>query len=202
MNNLSLFQKELLKFLQIHVEDQGRIPRLQEVALRFGLGEEAVRFHLGVLQRQGFLPREQESTFPRLPSPWVDAHSISNIPLIGAIAAGVPQDSSQELIAFLPIPLEQLGIPANENIFALEVRGDSMIGKHIVEGDFVVLEKSKLPHHGDVVAALVDGQTTLKTFFDQDGKRFLQAENPAYQDIFPVEELRIQGVMTFLLRRS
>jgi len=77
-----------------------------------------------------------------------------------------------------------------------------MNGKHIVEGDVVLLNKSKGPMHGNVVAALVDNQTTLKTYFEKDGKKFLRAENPAYADIIPAEELQIQGVMIYLLRKT
>jgi repressor LexA len=76
-----------------------------------------------------------------------------------------------------------------------------MIGAHIVDGDIVVLE-FKPPSHGRVVAALIDGECTLKTFLVRGGKPFLRAENPKYPDLIPARELVIQGVMVALLRRA
>jgi repressor LexA len=76
-----------------------------------------------------------------------------------------------------------------------------MIGKHIMDGDIAVIEHGVQPRTGDVVAALIDGQVTLKTFVLQRGKPFLRAENPRYPDLIPQEELQIQGVMVALIRR-
>ena len=86
-------------------------------------------------------------------------------------------------------------------MFGLEVHGDSMIGKHIVNGDIVVVEHGVQPRSGDVVAALIDGQVTLKTFVLQRGKPYLRAENPRYPNLIPQEELQIQGVMVALVRK-
>jgi repressor LexA len=203
VTHLSRFQKELLQFLQFFIEEEGRPPRWQEIGLRFSRNEDWVQMQIDSLRSKGFLlPGETDTSFLRVLSPWTGSNSITNIPLLGMIPAGLPEDRSQEIKALLPVPLEKLGLPPSENIFALEVFGDSMIGKHIVERDFVVMDKSKKPRHGDVVAALVDNQTTLKTYFAQDGKPFLRAENPAYKDIIPAEELQIQGVLVCLLRKT
>ncbi len=76
-----------------------------------------------------------------------------------------------------------------------------MIGKHIMNGDVAIIEHGVEPRSGDVVAALSDGQVTLKTFLLQRGKPFLRAENPRYPDLIPQEELQIQGVMVALIRK-
>jgi repressor LexA len=86
-------------------------------------------------------------------------------------------------------------------MFALQVRGDSMIGRHIMDGDIVVVEQGRTPRHEDVVAALIDRESTLKTFIVSRGKPYLRAENPRYPKLFPAEELLIQGVMVALVRR-
>ena len=83
----------------------------------------------------------------------------------------------------------------------LKVRGDSMIDAHICDGDTVVLEKRE-PRNNDIVAALIDGETTLKRFIKEKGKTYLQAENPHFPDLIPVEELIVQGVMVALLRKA
>jgi repressor LexA len=84
----------------------------------------------------------------------------------------------------------------------LRVNGDSMIGRHIVSGDIVVLEHGPEPRHGQVVAALIDGESTLKTFVRKGNKFYLKAENPKYPDLIPAEELMIQGVFKALIRKA
>jgi len=97
--------------------------------------------------------------------------------------------------------LSQLGIKFTPRTFALEVRGDSMIGRHIMEGDHVILEHGRIPRNGDVVAALIDNEGTLKTFIQEKGKPpYLKAENPHYPKLIPATELVIQGVMVGMLR--
>ncbi|MFM8763918.1 MAG: LexA family protein [Spartobacteria bacterium] len=97
--------------------------------------------------------------------------------------------------------LYPLGIQTHARTFALRVRGDSMTGAHILDGDIVILEL-KPPAHGRVVAALIDGESTLKTFLVRAGKPYLRAENPDYPDLIPAQELVIQGVMVALLRQT
>jgi repressor LexA len=98
-------------------------------------------------------------------------------------------------------PLGTRRIKPSARTFALEVRGDSMMGKHIVEGDVVVLEHGMTPHDGDVVAALIDNESTLKTYSVEHGKPVLRAENPKYPNLIPASERVIQGVMVALIRK-
>jgi repressor LexA len=93
-------------------------------------------------------------------------------------------------------------VQKNRGTFALRVRGDSMIGAHIVDGDMVILENAKDVHDGDIVAALIDGETTLKRYVVERGRPYLKAENPRYPDLVPARELKIQGVMVSLLRKQ
>src|SRR5213079_153589 len=90
----------------------------------------------------------------------------------------------------------------NRGIFALRVRGDSMIDAHIIDGDIVILEDSKEVHNGDIVAALIDGETTLKRYVMERGRPYLKAENPRYPNLIPARELTIQGVMVSLVRKQ
>jgi repressor LexA len=121
------------------------------------------------------------------------------IPLLGMIPAGHPSDQEQQSDRCLSIDEDTLQLPKNARTFALEVRGDSMIDAHIVEGDVVIMELRD-PTHRDIVAALIDGETTLKRFLVHKGKPFLRAENPKYPDLIPAHELVIQGVFRALLR--
>jgi len=126
---------------------------------------------------------------------------IVSVPIYGVIPAGLPRDAAQEDEGCVLIDVATLGIKPSARTFGLQVRGDSMIGKHIMDGDIAIIEHAVHPRSGDVVAALIDGQVTLKTFVMQRGKPFLRAENPRYPNLIPEEELQIQGVMVALVRK-
>jgi repressor LexA len=122
-----------------------------------------------------------------------------HISLVGIVPAGHPSDQEQQSDRCVSIDEDTLQLPKNARTFALEVRGDSMIDAHIVAGDVVIMELRE-PTHRDIVAALIDGETTLKRFLIHKGKPFLRAENSKYPDLIPVHELVIQGVFRALLR--
>ena len=107
----------------------------------------------------------------------------------------------QEAQGCVSIDVQSLGIKPTPRTFALEVRGDSMIGRHILDGDTVILEHGVTPRMGDVVAALIDNESTLKTYILEKGKPHLRAENPRYPKLIPAQELVIQGVMVALIRK-
>lgn len=125
-----------------------------------------------------------------------------DIPLFGSIPAGLPQTREQDAEGCVTVDIESIGYKPTRNAFALRVTGDSMIGRHILDGDFVVLEHGPEPRSGQIVAALVDGASTLKTFILKGGKPYLKAENPKYPDLIPAQELMIQGVFKALIRRA
>lgn len=124
-----------------------------------------------------------------------------DIPLYGNIAAGMAQDVQPEKDGCVSIDVASVGVRPSTRVFALRVRGDSMIDAHICDGDTVVLEMRE-PRNGDVVAALIDGETTLKRYLLERGAPYLQAENESYPDLIPLRELVVQGVMVALLRKA
>ena len=126
---------------------------------------------------------------------------VVSIPIFGTIPAGYPASNGQEDEGCVLIDVDTIGIQPNARTFALKARGDSMIGKGILDGDVVIIEHGIQPRNGDVVAALIDGQVTLKTFILQRGKPYLRAENPQYPRLIPQEELQVQGVMVALVRK-
>jgi SOS regulatory protein LexA len=131
----------------------------------------------------------------------LDRPEIIDIPIYGRIAAGYGDSTQPEPEGCLSIDITSLGCRGKNETFALRVRGESMIDAHICDGDTVILEKREA-RNGDVVAALIDGETTLKRFISQKGKTYLQAENPKFPDLIPTDELIIQGVMIALLRKA
>lgn len=204
MNSLTARQQEVFDFIHRTQEQQGVSPSLREIAAHFGFRSmKAAADHVAALRRKGVL--EGEPGRARALRPLHPLHhlrkSILHIPLLGSIPAGFAQDRVQEADGCVSVDVESLGIRPTARTFALKVRGDSMIGRHIVDGDVVILEHGQTPRPGDVVAALIDNENTLKTFSLQRGKPFLRAENPKYPDLIPAAELVIQGVMVALVRK-
>jgi repressor LexA len=204
MNSLTARQQEIFDFIHQMQEQQGVTPSLREIAAHFGFRSmKAAADHVTALRRKGALEgpaRRARALRPIHPLQTL-RKAILHVPLLGSIPAGFSQDRVQEADGCISVDVESLGLRPTARTFALKVRGDSMIGRHIVDGDVVVLEHGQTPRPGDVVAALIDNENTLKTFSVQRGKPFLRAENPKYPDLIPAQELVIQGVMVALIRK-
>jgi repressor LexA len=183
----------------------GSMPSSQEIAAQFGFrSPNAVTGHLRLLRKKGVIasePRKARSL--RVTSPLARLRSrIVDIPFYGSIPAGMTQAREQDAEGCVSVDVESIGFKPSRNTFALRVTGDSMIGRHILDGDVVVLEHGPDPRNGQVVAALIDGASTLKTFVVKNGKPWLRAENPKYPDLIPAQELMIQGVFKALIRKA
>lgn len=197
-------QRDLLSLLDACQAQDQPPPSYREIGERLGIPNvSAVAKHVAALRRKGLLTTQDgKARSIRLASPIRSLRRVLvHIPIFGTIPAGLPGDRVQEAEGCVSVDVESVGIRPTSRTFALRVRGDSMVGKHIVDGDVVVVEHGREPKPGDVVAALVDGQSTLKTFLIQRGRPFLRAENPNYPDLIPAAELVIQGVMVALIRK-
>jgi repressor LexA len=204
MNDLTRAQRRVLEFIQGEIRADRPAPTHQEIAGRFGFrSTRAAACHLEALKRKGFIASEPgKARALRVVSPLQKLRArVADIPLFGSIPAGFAEERRQEARGCVTIDIGTLGIKPSPRTFALEVRGDSMIGRHILDGDVVVVEHGQTPRQGDVVAALIDGESTLKTYVTDQGKPCLRAENPRYPKLIPAGELVIQGVMVALIRR-
>jgi repressor LexA len=205
MNEPTRAQQRVLDFIQTEVNAGRPIPTLREIAERFGFrSHRAAACHLEALKRKGFVESEPgKARSLRVTSPLAKLRGrVMDIPLFGSIPAGFAREREQEAEGCVSVDIESIGFKPARNAFALRVAGDSMIGRHIVDGDIVVLEHGPEPRPGDVVAALIDGESTLKTFLRRNGKPYLKAENPKYPDLIPAQELMIQGIFRALIRRA
>lgn len=119
--------------------------------------------------------------------------TVFEIPLLGSIPAGFGREREQESDECIPVTIESIGFKPTRSTFALRVVGDSMIGRHICDGDIAVLEHGPEPRSGQVVAALIDRKNTLKTFVVRNGKPFLKAENPKLSQSHPVRGIGDPG---------
>lgn len=205
MTSLTRKQQQILDFIQNWQRTEGVAPTYQEIAERFGFrSPNSVTTHVRLLRQKGCLESKPgKARSLRVASPLAKLRNrIVDIPLFGTIPAGLAERREQDAEGCVSVDVDSIGFKPTRNAFAVRVSGDSMIGKHICDGDIVVLEHGPEPRPGQIVAALVDRKSTLKTFVVKNGKPFLKAENPKYPDLIPSEELMIQGVFRALIRKA
>jgi len=200
-------QKEVLDFIAGFVEGHGYSPSYEEIAEGMQLASLAtVHKHIQTLEtkqylRRGFNQSRSLELSPNFMRDWKQEHAAPaqlEIAIQGRIAAGVPVEAfaGQETLNFT----EML---SDRDLYALQVRGESMIEDHICDGDFVLIERTQEVRNGDIVVALVRGvETTLKRFYRENGMARLQPANAAMQPILvPMEDLQIQGKLLAVLRK-
>ena len=197
---LTARQRNVLDFIQSEQREKGVTPSTREIQGHFGFASQtSVMQYIATLEKKGFLSRQA-----RKARALITPHQklgITDIPIYGQIPAGMAETAEENIEGHVSLDRETMNASRTGRTFALRVRGDSMIGAHILDGDIVILEDRKTARHGDIVAALIDGETTLKRYVVERGRPFLKAENPRYPDLRPARELRIQGVMTSLVRK-
>lgn len=205
MSELTERQRQILDFIQRYQQTESVAPSLREIARHFGFQSMNAAFaHVQALCRKGVLEQNQPRRARSLRPVSILHHyrkPVVDVPIYGSIPAGFARDREQEVKGCISVDVQTLGIRPTARTFALEVRGDSMIGRNILEGDYVILEHGLTPKDGDVVAALIDNESTLKTFVTEKGQPCLRAENPKYPKLIPANELVIQGVMVALIRK-
>lgn len=204
MQELTKRQQEVLSFIEVTRTREGHSPTLREIAAHFGFrSPKAAADHVTALQRKGVLSGAAgKARALHAVSPWEKMlEPVMHIPIYGTIPAGYAQARESEPDGCLSVDVRTLGTRPSARAFALQVRGESMTGKGIFSGDMAVIEPDRPPRTGDVVAALIDGESTLKTFLVERGQPVLRAENPKFPKLLPAHELVVQGVMVALIRR-
>jgi len=194
-------QQMVLSFIEHYQGEHQRPPTIREIQEHCGFkSPRAVSYILEKLEEARLIIRRAHSRGVQLTKPRSTATGMQ-LPLFASIPAGLPDqfDGSEapEQLRFIPTTL---GISNPGKAFAVRVRGDSMVDAGIFSGDIVVLEQ-KEAKTGDIVAALIDGENTLKRLVREGGRVYLKAENAAYPNLEPVEKLDIQGVVVSVLRR-
>jgi repressor LexA len=193
-------QQMVLSFIGQYQDENQRPPTIREIQDHCGFkSPRAVSYILEKLEEARLIIRRAHSRGVQLTSQAANA-LVMQLPLFASIPAGLPDqfDGSEapEKLRFIPTTL---GISNPGKAFAVRVRGDSMIDAGIFSGDVVVLEQ-KEAKTGDIVAALIDGENTLKRYIRENGRVYLKAENVNYPNLEPVEKLELQGVVVSVLR--
>lgn len=193
-------QQELLDFLKEEHSATGIMPSTREIQEHFGFASQtAAVSHLRALEKKGVISRLPHKARALVFEDGLEREPIVDVPIFGMIPAGYGDDSEPEPEGTLSVDTRSLGVAPSAKTFALRVRGESMIDAHICDGDHVVLEQRE-PRNRDIVAALIDGETTLKRYVTEKRKPYLKAENSDFPDLIPARELMIQGVMVGLVR--
>jgi repressor LexA len=197
-------QVEILDYLKSSVSSQGYAPTMREIGAAVGLTSSAsVKYQLDILEDKGLIRRGDNSGRAiELVIPDSELGTITPIdktryiPLVGSIAAGVPITADQMVEETMPLPESLVG---NGDLFMLKVKGESMIDAAICDGDFVVIRQQKDANNGEIVAAMIDGEATVKTFSRKSGKVWLL---PANDDFAPIDgtHCEILGKVTAVLR--
>ena len=201
-------QKEVLDFILKFSEHHGYSPSFEEIAGGVDLASLAtVHKHVSALEQKGYLKRrfnesrsiEVAAEYKQAELSRVNPSAPGEIPLLGRIAAGTPVEAVQN-----PETLNFADFAGSSGTFALQVRGDSMVGDHILSGDYVLVQRTDRVRDGEIVVALVDGaETTLKRLYrEADGRYRLQPANAEVQPILVrPEQLDIQGRVLAVLRK-
>lgn len=197
---LTARQQQLVDFLREEHNKTGIMPSTREIQEHFGFASQtAAVSHLRALEKKGVIQKLAGKARSLMFTDELEREPIIDIPIYGQIPAGYGDDGVPEPDGQLSVDVRSMGLSSNADTYALKVRGESMIDAHIMDGDVVIME-NKPAANRDIVAALIDGETTLKRLVIENRKRFLRAENEDYPDLLPVRELLIQGVMVGLVR--
>lgn len=203
MNDLTQRQQEVLDFIEEYQLDHGKSPTIREIKDFLNVSSDnSVLKHLKALEKKGFIEKDDTPRGIKLLETIKQKLSANTfaIPVLGHIPAGGPVGAEEHVEDYVNIDTSHIKNP--ESCFMLAVTGQSMIDAGIYEGDMLIVDSSRTARVGDIVIALVDNENTVKRLIqDSNGNYLLKAENPNYNDIVPVANLEIQGVVINLQRQ-
>ncbi len=198
-------QQSIFDFIVAFRREHGCSPSIPEIQRHFGIrSPNGVAGHLHALEAKGYIRRADRGSrqIDVVDQAASDRGELIDLPVVGTIPAGYPEARAAAVAeSTATVDASTLGFRPRSGSFLLRVRGDSMQDAGILEGDLVVIEPNPAPRDHQIVAALIDGECTLKRLVRQKGRWFLKAENPAYPELHPSSELAVQGVARAMIRR-
>lgn len=205
MRELTRRQREILDFIRSFSQRHGVPPTVREIGERFGFTPRAAFDHLRALEKKGQLRRRLTTGRASRVLTLADrGPATQEVPVLGRIAAGAPLLAEENREGSLPLAVEWLaGKGRGEEVFALRVRGDSMVNAHIVEGDLVLVRRQGSAEPGDIVVALLDNEATVKRFGRQGEAVVLKPEHPTMSPILVrpgQKDFKILGKVIGLVR--
>jgi len=199
MQNLTARQQQVYDFIVRHLETYGYAPTLQEIAAHLQVsGNVGILRHLSVLEKKGYIRRTPGSSRGLT---LLQRSSAVSLPVLGAVAAGPWQEAIENIETYLNVDAALVRDPGS---FVLRIKGDSMLGAHILDGDYIVVRPQASADNGDIVVALLDGEATVKRFYREAGQIRLQPENPLFEPIIlsaASGQLTLLGKVTGVMRQ-
>jgi repressor LexA len=194
-------QRRILEYVQDEIVKRGHSPTIREIGARFKISStNGVRTHLVALVKKGYL-KKQEYISRGLELTRPLAGEFGRVPVVGAVPAGLPIDAIENIEG--EVALDYSFLPKGE-AFSLRVKGDSMEGAGIFDGDLVIVRKQSVAQKGDIVVAIIDGEATVKRYYPEGKQIRLQPENDRFEPILVNRrsgEFRIAGKVIGLLRK-
>jgi repressor LexA len=194
-------QKQVLEFIHGYSVDKGYAPAIRDVAANFECSVKGAYDHVVALEKKGLIDRDKNRSrsiqLSGRGKVLLQIDEPRRIPVLGRIAAGVMTFADQDVEEYVSLPVE--GVGDASSLFALRIKGDSMVNAGIREGDIAIFREQPAAQTGDIVAAMVEDEATIKFFFRQAGRVVLKAANPLYPDMY-FNEVRILGRLKSLVR--
>ena len=176
MSKLSPMRQSILNFIETYTVENGYPPSVREICAAVGLrSPSTVHSHIRILQEEGYLNKGEKSSRSLSLK---NKPAFQSVPILGTVTAGLPILAQQEVEGYVPY----LGRD-NAEVFALRVRGESMINAHIIDGDIVVVRRQQTANDGDIVVALLGEEATVKRLRRRTGEIWLMPENPDFAPI-------------------
>jgi repressor LexA len=199
MKELTKRQEEVLSFITNYLHIHAYPPTIRELADHFTISVKGAQDHLSALKKKGVLKQgdKKSRTIELVKTPDEDSE-FREIPVVGTVAAGLPILAIENRDGFIRFPRSML--KRNHEYFALRVKGDSMIGAGIMEGDLAVIEQQNMVQNGEIAVVMLEEAATLKTFYRESSRIRLQPENPAYKPTYCDQDVRILGRLAHILR--
>ncbi len=197
---LTARQKEIYDFLLRVIREKGYAPSIPEIGARFKIAStNGVADHLKALEKKGYIRRVGKRAIEMVNALGKTAlMATREVPVLGRVPAGKPFLSEENIEGLLTIP----GDMGSGKLFALQVKGDSMTGAGILDGDRVIVKQQGMAENGEIICALIEGEATLKRFYKKGGVVTLKAENEKYSPITVSEgEFRVVGRVVGLIRK-
>ncbi len=197
-------QQDILDFVADFTRREGMAPTIFEISERFNIKSATAFAHVRALQRKGYVNRSSKARSLTLAQSEKPRHfSLTlSVPVLGRISAGVPFLSEEHIERHIQIDPKTLPPRiGGQKLFALQVQGESMRDLGILDGDIIVAKQTQEASIGDIIVAMVDGETTVKSLYLTDQQWELRPANPDYKSrLVPLDKLAVQGVVVSLLR--
>jgi len=217
MDALTDRQKDVLRFIARTTHERGFPPTIREIGEEFSIrSTNGVNDHLKALERKGYLSRGEQKSRSLVPTPSGrmllglgasrSSDRMLSVPVVGRVAAGAPLLADQNLEDMVRVDgaLLPSGVDGNE-LFALRIKGDSMTGDGILDGDLVFVRRQSAARRGDIIVALIENEATCKRYYPEGNRIRLQPSNPRLEPIFVTpedhREMAILGVVVGVFRK-